>query len=66
MARRGWVEKSPAPRGNALTCRLTPAGDALFDRLLPLWRDAQTSLRADLHGHDPDAFLAVLRRMTED
>lgn len=65
MARRGWVAKRPGARGNALTCDLTPEGEALLDRLVPLWREAQAEMRAHLAGHDADAYLAMLRRMTE-
>lgn len=61
LVRDGLVVKENAPKGNAKICRLTDAGHAKLDQLVPLWRNAQKEMQELLEGQDPEAYLATLR-----
>lgn len=61
----GLVRSRHAPRGNGRIAEITPEGDRLLDRLLPLWRKAQAELRSEL-SHDTFASsLNVLKRLAK-
>ncbi|MDF2232937.1 MarR family winged helix-turn-helix transcriptional regulator [Albimonas sp. CAU 1670] len=63
LERKGLARKTSGA-GNARRCALTPAGEALLDRLMPLWAEAQDEIRARLGDADPDAFLHMLDLLT--
>ena len=52
-------------RGNGRISKLTPKGAALIEQLLPLWRQAQADLRAELSRDTFDDSLKVLRRLAK-
>jgi len=52
-------------RGNGRLSRLTPTGQSLLTQLLPLWRQAQAELRAELSSETFDDSLNVLRRLAK-
>jgi len=58
------VEKLPAGKGNARTCRLTAAGDKLLDSVVPRWQAAREEMRALMAGQDPHQFVATLQALT--
>jgi DNA-binding MarR family transcriptional regulator len=62
LAEKGWVEVAPGD-GRSLRHRLTPAGQALLDAAIPLWRQAQDDLEARLAGTDPDTARHTLRAL---
>mgnify|MGYP001979725555 CR=1 FL=1 len=68
LERKGLARKDAGGAGNARRCALTPEGEALLDRLMPVWRDAQAEMRGRLHEADPDvdpdAFLHMLALLT--
>ena len=51
--------------GNGRISKLTPKGAALIEQLLPLWRQAQADLRAELSRDTFDDSLKVLRRLAK-
>jgi DNA-binding MarR family transcriptional regulator len=57
MRRNGWLEVDDSARGRARPLRLTPAGQALLEAVLPAWRAAQARAGA-LIGDDGIAALA--------
>jgi DNA-binding MarR family transcriptional regulator len=65
LARRKLVLKNRTDKGNALTCVLTPEGDALLDQLIPEWHKAQFELRALMEGQNAQDYLATLKRLAK-
>jgi DNA-binding MarR family transcriptional regulator len=59
----GLVASSAAGRGRVPA--LTRRGDALIDQLLPLWRQAQAELRAELSSKTFDDSLITLKRLSK-
>jgi DNA-binding MarR family transcriptional regulator len=57
LRRNGWLVVDESAGGRARPLRLTPAGQALLEAVLPAWRAAQTRAEA-LIGHDGIAALA--------
>ena len=51
--------------GNGRISKLPPKGAALIEQLLPLWRQAQADLRAELPRDTFDDSLKVLRRLAK-
>ncbi len=68
LERKGLARKDAGAAGNARRCALTPEGDALLDRLMPAWHEAQAEIRGRLHeagpDADPDAYLHMLTLLT--
>lgn len=58
----GLVASATAGRGRVPA--LTSRGDALIDELLPLWRQAQAELRAELSSRTFDDSLLTLKRLS--
>jgi DNA-binding MarR family transcriptional regulator len=65
LEKKGMVESRGAENGNSRICGLTAKGRALFDRLVPRWREAQAQLRRDLADVDLDQTLLGLKRLAE-
>jgi DNA-binding MarR family transcriptional regulator len=59
----GLIASRPAKTGNGRVCDVTPKGRAILNELAPLWRKAQSELRAALTPDGFDATLSVLRRL---
>jgi DNA-binding MarR family transcriptional regulator len=57
MRRNGWLEVEESAGGRARPLRLTPAGQALLEAVLPAWHAAQARARA-LIGNNGIAALA--------
>jgi len=55
MIRSGWVEERPAEDDRTKRVGLTPAGEALLQEALPLWRRAQAKARARLSDAGAEA-----------
>jgi len=65
LARRDLVSASRPEKGNIKNYRLTNAGDALLDELIPRWHQAQAEIRTLLKGNDPEQILHALRVLTK-
>jgi DNA-binding MarR family transcriptional regulator len=62
---KGLVVSTHRERGNGRIATITPAGDALLDQLLPLWRQAQAELKAELSSETFADSLNMLRRLAK-
>ncbi len=60
----GLVRSRHPDRRNVRLPEITPRGEALIAELLPLWRQAQADLKAELSAGGFDATLAVLARLS--
>ena len=54
-----------AAQGRARVPALTPQGEALLEQLLPLWRQAQADLRAELSSETFDDGINMLKRLSK-
>jgi DNA-binding MarR family transcriptional regulator len=61
----GLVVSRHADRGNARIAEITEKGDALINKVLPLWRKAQADMKAELSRDTFDLSLNVLKRLAE-
>ena len=59
----GLVASSAAGRGRVPA--LTKKGDALIEKLLPLWRKAQAELRTELSSETFDDSINMLKRLSK-
>ena len=59
----GLIVSRPAEHGNGRICGLTGKGEALVDELLPLWRQAQAEVKAELGAAQFDSTIAALQRL---
>ena len=59
----GLVASKAAARGNGRIPGLTAEGEALLDRLLPLWRQAQADMRAELSPQRFAESIGALKRL---
>jgi DNA-binding MarR family transcriptional regulator len=59
----GLIASRPAEHGNGRICSLTPRGRELVDELLPLWRKAQSEIRAELGADGFEDTLMKLQRL---
>lgn len=66
LIRRGLVEARPAPRGNGRSFRLTAAGEAILERIVPLWRAAQKEIRQTIGDAHSASFLATLKTLSAE
>jgi len=60
----GLIESRPAEKGNARICDLTEAGEAMVQKIVPLWVAAQAEMRDLLTAEDFAATLGVLKRLS--
>ncbi|MGF1477263.1 MAG: MarR family winged helix-turn-helix transcriptional regulator [Geminicoccaceae bacterium] len=63
LEKRQLVERAPDADGRIRAMRLSPQGDELFARALPLWREVQAAALARVTGLDPSTLLESLRRL---
>lgn len=49
LQRKGWLEVDPDPRGRGHVLRVSPAGAALLEAIMPAWEEAQRRV-AELFG----------------
>lgn len=61
----GLIASRGAEKGNGRICAVTAAGEAMIDRLLPLWRKAQAEMRQTLSEDGFDASLEILKRLAK-
>lgn len=61
----GLVTSTHARRGNGRIVRMTARGEALVERLLPLWRQAQAELSAEISRDAFSASLNLLKRLAK-
>jgi DNA-binding MarR family transcriptional regulator len=61
----GLIVSRPAAKGNARLCDLTEAGEAMVQKIIPLWVKAQAEMRQVLSATDFDTTLAVLKRLSD-
>jgi DNA-binding MarR family transcriptional regulator len=61
----GLVGSTHAKRGNGRIVRITSRGDSLIDELLPLWRQAQAELSAEMSRDTFSTSLNVLKRLAK-
>jgi DNA-binding MarR family transcriptional regulator len=59
------VVSHQAEKGNGRIPAITAKGEALLRELLPLWRQAQAEMRAELGGDGFDTSLGVLKRLAK-
>ncbi len=64
LEKKGLVMRGTASKGNSRTCRLTPAGEDLIDRLRPEWHRFQSELKRGLDQPDFDTSLGALRQLS--
>jgi DNA-binding MarR family transcriptional regulator len=57
LERAGWVRIGPGPDRRSRAVEITPAGRRVYDRALPLWREAERAFRRRL-GRDRTAALS--------
>ncbi|MHA7773767.1 MarR family winged helix-turn-helix transcriptional regulator [Roseibium sp. M-1] len=60
LERKGLVVSEPAAAGRGKQYVLTPAGAALLDKAIPLWRQAQADVQTHLGG---DEFLQTINAL---
>jgi DNA-binding MarR family transcriptional regulator len=59
----GLIASHAARKGNGRICEITPKGKAMVEELTPLWRQAQSEMRAALTADGFDETLSVLKRL---
>lgn len=59
------IESRSVPKGNGRICTLTRKGRDLMEELVPVWREAQSELRAVLGPDEFEHTLRVLKRLAE-
>jgi DNA-binding MarR family transcriptional regulator len=57
------VVSRASQNGNGRICGLTPAGEALMQKMLPIWRKAQAEIRAELGAEAFDQTITTLQRL---
>ena len=65
LEERGLAASTQRERGNGRIATITPKGDELLDELLPLWRQAQADLRAELSREMFDDSINMLKRLAK-
>lgn len=63
LERKGVVATRGAESGNGRICVLTAAGTALLEKVVPVWREGQSELRAALSNPDFPTVLDGLRHL---
>ena len=61
----GIVASHHRERGNGRISEITPKGDGLLEQLLPLWRQAQAEMLAELSPKTFDDSLKTLKRLAK-
>jgi DNA-binding MarR family transcriptional regulator len=59
LADKGWIE--PVPEGRGLCHRLTPKGEAVLRAAIPLWREAQDRIEANLSAAEAENARKAMR-----
>ena len=63
LERMGLIVSQPAAHGNGRICNLTGAGEALVEKVLPVWEQAQAEIREELGRAAFDQTIATLKRL---
>ena len=61
----GIVASHHPEHGNGRIAQITPRGDALLEQVLPLWRQAQAEMQAELSPRTFDDSLKTLKRLAK-
>ena len=61
----GLVTSHHPDRGNGRIAEITPKGDALIEQMLPLWRQAQAEMKAELSSKTFDDSIKMLQRLAK-
>ena len=61
----GIVASHHPEHGNGRIAEITPRGDALLEQVLPLWRQAQAEMQAELSPRTFDDSLKTLKRLAK-
>ena len=61
----GLVRAGHSAHGNGRTSVITPNGDELIDQVLPLWRQAQADIKAELSRDTFDDSIKTLQRLAK-
>ena len=61
----GLVASTHPRQGNGRISQITDKGHALIEQLLPLWRQAQAEMKAELSRDGFDQTLSVLKRLAK-
>ena len=61
----GLVASRHPDRGNGRIAEITPKGDALIEEMLPLWRQAQAEMKAELSSKTFDDSIKMLQRLAK-
>ena len=61
----GIVASHHPEHGNGRIAEITPRGDALLEQVLPLWRQAQAEMQAELSPRTFDDSIDVLKRLAK-
>ena len=65
MRRNGWLEVEDSG-GRSRPLRLSPGGQALLERVVPAWRQAQEQARTLIGDDGAEAVLQIARRLRDD
>ena len=61
----GLITGGHPAHGNGRISQITPKGDSLIDQLLPLWRQAQADMKAELSRDTFDDSIKTLKRLAK-
>ena len=61
----GLITAGHPAHGNGRISQITPKGDSLIDQLLPLWRQAQADMKAELSRDTFDDSIKTLKRLAK-
>ncbi|WP_319531010.1 MarR family winged helix-turn-helix transcriptional regulator [uncultured Cohaesibacter sp.] len=64
LVRKDLAVKTMAEKGNGRVCLLTDKGEALLDRLIPIWLEARESMRKQLAEQDVNEYRTVLHLLS--
>lgn len=65
LEQKGWISRSVSPRDRrARVLALTPQGQEMFDRILPVVRELQAEILPGLDAEESARFLALARKST--
>ena len=65
LAAMGLITAGHPAHGNGRISQITPKGDSLIDQLLPLWRQAQADMKAELSRDTFDDSIKTLKRLAK-
>lgn len=64
LEKQGFVRGAAVERGNGRTYVLTDSGARIFDEALPIWREAQADLAAELGVEQFEDIVSAMKRLS--